>query len=81
MKTYTARELIDEIRRQADILPSGLNCKIFVGDIEGNHSNARHMRIQSNARMNAIEILCDSDEVLNMMPEQFKGKDDVVSAE
>ena len=63
MKTYTARKLIVEIRRQADILPSGLNCKILVGVIEGNHSNARHMGIQSNARMNAIEIPSDSDEV------------------
>lgn len=73
MKTYTARELIDEVRRQAEALPLGLNCKIFVGDIEGNHSNARHMEIQSDAGMNAIEILCDPDEVLHLMPRQFKG--------
>lgn len=68
MKEYTARELIDEIRHRAETLPSGLKCKVVVGDVESNHSDACHLEIQSDAETDAIKILCDPDEVVHLIP-------------
>lgn len=63
MKEYTARELIAEICRKAKSLPQGLDCKILVGDIENNHSEASHLQIESDLTTGAVVVFCDPDEV------------------
>lgn len=63
MKEYTARELIADIRRKAKSLPQGLDCKILVGDIENNHSEASHLQIESDMAKGAVVVYCDPDEV------------------
>lgn len=73
MKEYTARELMEEIRRRAETLPSGLECKIVIGDVEINHSDARHLEIQSDVEMDVIKILCDPDEVVHLIPRSVVG--------
>lgn len=63
MREYTVRELIAEIQRHAKAMPSGMDCKVLVGDIENNHADAHLLQIQSDLELDAVEILCDPDEV------------------
>ena len=63
MREYTAKELIAEIRRQAKSLTLGLDSKVYIGDIEGNHAGSRFFIIEGNADGSEVGILCDPDEV------------------
>ncbi|MBE6396462.1 MAG: hypothetical protein E7046_05610 [Lentisphaerae bacterium] len=73
MKEHTARELMEEILHQAESLPSGLECKVVIGDVVSNHSDARNFEIQSDAEMDAIRILCDPDEVVHLITSSMVG--------
>ena len=67
MKEYAARELMEEIRYRSETLPPGLECKVVVGDVESNHSDAHNLEIQSDAEMDAIKTLCDPGEVVHLI--------------
>lgn len=54
MKEYTARGQIDEIRRQAETLPSGLDC-VVVGDVVDSEFFIRVKRyLRANPRKERI---------------------------